>query len=216
LRTIHKGPEPPSLTAHRQIRYSDYNNYADKDTLRRALVAEQRGLCCFCMGRTRSDHNSMKIEHWKSQEHYSELQLDYHNMLGACRGNEGQPYWLQHCDTKKGDRDIKWNPANPDHHIETRLFYEPDGSIRSNDEEFNKHLCDILKLNLEILRNNRKAIIDALLLWWQHEKRRFQGPVPRERFERQRNRWIEGDGDLKPYCQVAVWWIDERLKRLQA
>ena len=37
---------------------------------------------------------------------------------------------LQHCDTRKGDRDLQWNPADPAHHIETRVRYELDGSIR--------------------------------------------------------------------------------------
>ena len=64
MKAITKGPEPPSLTTHRLTRHGDYDNYPDKDTLRHSLSAEQRGLCCYCMGRIRPDANSMKIEHW--------------------------------------------------------------------------------------------------------------------------------------------------------
>ena len=53
MRAITKGPEPVSLTAHRQTPHCDYDNYAAKDDLRNALVSEQRGLCCYCMGRIR-------------------------------------------------------------------------------------------------------------------------------------------------------------------
>ena len=48
MRTIIKGAEPASLATHRCTPHSDYENYADKDTLRRHLVGEQRGLCCYC------------------------------------------------------------------------------------------------------------------------------------------------------------------------
>ena len=34
MRTIVKGAEPSSLTAHRQMQNADYDNYADKDGLR--------------------------------------------------------------------------------------------------------------------------------------------------------------------------------------
>ena len=45
MRSIAKGPEPASLTTHRNMPHCDYDNYADKDTPRAALVADQRGLC---------------------------------------------------------------------------------------------------------------------------------------------------------------------------
>jgi len=61
MRAITKGPEPPSLTAHRQTPPCDYDNYTDKDGLRHSLVTEQRGLCCYCMGRIRNGPKTMKI-----------------------------------------------------------------------------------------------------------------------------------------------------------
>ena len=52
----------------------------------------------------------MKIEHWRSRKAYGEDQLRYGNLLAACRGGEGRPGREQHCDTKKGDREVRWNP----------------------------------------------------------------------------------------------------------
>jgi uncharacterized protein (TIGR02646 family) len=216
MRAITKGAEPPSLTAHRLTPHCDYENYADKAALRHALVSEQRGICCYCMGRIHNGPLAMKTEHWQCQSGYPAEQLSYRNLLAACLGGDGQPPHLQHCDTRKGDRDLRWNPASPGHHIETRLRYELDGSIRSDDAGFDAELEDVLNLNLPRLKNNRKGVLDAVLGWWRHEKQVRHGPVPRERFARERGHRRDGAGEIEPFCQVAVWWLDQRLARMPA
>lgn len=215
MRAITKGPEPPSLTAHRKRPHSDYANYPDKDELRRALVTEQRGLCCYCMERITAERTSMKIEHWQCQAHHSERQLDYRNLLASCHGGVGQPPHLQRCDTKKDDSDLEFNPANPDHRIETRIRYEPDGTVRS-EGDFDDQLNEVLNLNLPLIRNNRARVLDGVLKWWKLEKDRIRGPVPRDHFVRKRDKLIGGGGVLTPYCQVAVWWLHQKLDRMAA
>jgi uncharacterized protein (TIGR02646 family) len=214
VRSIAKGAEPPSLTAHRLTPHSGYDNYADKDALRYALVTEQRGLCCYCMGRIKNGPDTMKIEHWRSQSRHSAEQLNYRNLLGACMGGHRQPPGLQHCDTRKGDRDLRWNPADPAHHIDTRIRYELDGSIRSNDPDFDAELDEVLNLNLVLLRNNRKAVWIAVIEWWQHDVRGRN--EERRRLERERDRRTGGTDELEPFCQVAFWWVEQRLARMPA
>ncbi|HEV7676951.1 MAG TPA: retron system putative HNH endonuclease [Candidatus Dormibacteraeota bacterium] len=214
MRAITKGAAPATLTAHRQRPHCDYANYPDKDALRHALVTEQRGLCCYCTGRISDGPATMKIEHWRCQGRYPAEQLEYRNLLGACLGGDGKPSRLQHCDTRKADADLLWNPADPAHHIETRLRYEADGSIRSDDAAFDAELCDVLNLNLPILKNNRKGVMDAVLAWWRREKDRIGDAVPRSTFERERTRRSDGVGSLEPFCQVAVWWLERRLARM--
>ena len=216
MRAIIKGPEPASLTVHRMENYSDYDNYREKAELRRALVTEHRGLCCYCMGRISSALTGMKIEHWRCQRRFPHEQLNYRNLLAACLGGEGQPRHRQHCDTSKGDKDLEWNPADPAHHIETRVSYGPDGSVHGDKAKFDEHLNNVLNLNLPILRNNRKLLLDAVLSWWKHEKARIGGPVPRDRFVREKEKQVPSEGHLRPYCQVARWWLDQRLKRMTA
>ena len=216
MRAITKGHEPVNLIAHRKTPHSDYENYASKDKLRNALVAEQCGLCCYCMGRIRPDPAFMKIEHWRSQAHYPDEQLKYRNLLGACLGEHRQPARLQHCDTRKKDRNLEWNPANPAHHIETRIRYELDGSIHAYEADFDGQLNDVLNLNLPKLKNNRKGILDAVLGWCRHEKARIGGPVPRDRIIKKRNQFIAYNGALAPYCQVSLWWLEQRLARMAA
>ena len=208
MRTIAKGPEPDSLTRHREELYSDYENYREKNDLRRALFIEQRGLCCYCMGSIKPERTSMKIEHWKSRSECSARELDYSNLLGACRGGEGQPRRAQYCDTRKGNRDLMWNPANPVHDIETHILYEFNGKIYSSDTKFNSQLEEVLNLNLAILVNGRKAAIDGILDWCELEMGRSGGSVSSKSLLSYRDELADGDGELPQYWQAQVWWLE--------
>ena len=208
MRSIAKGPEPASLTTHRNMPHCDYDNYADKDTLRAALVADQRGLCCYCMCGITDQRETMKIEHWRSRSTFPDEELEFRNVLAACRGGEGQPLRQQHCDTRKGDQDLRWNPADPMCCIEDRVGYASDGAIQSDDPVFDQQLNHVLNLNLARIRNHRRAILDAVLHWW----RRQRTPVPRYRVEREIARRTV-PRDLDPYVQVGIWWLRRKLER---
>lgn len=211
MRAITKGVEPASLTAHRQRPHCNYSNYQDKDALRLALVTEQRMICCYCLSRINAARDKMKIEHWRSRTGYGSEELSYRNLLGACNGGEGQPQRFQHCDSRKGDKDLQWNPADPTHHIETRVRYDFDGTISSDEVTFDTELNDVLNLNLPWLKNNRKGIYAGILDWLRGENNRIHGPVPRERLERERARFA-GAGILRPYGPVAVWVLTRKLE----
>src|SRR5262245_12369061 len=127
MRNILKSSELKSLETHRCSANASYDNYADKQNLRESLAAEQRGLCCYCMSRIVADPNKMKIEHWQSQTNFPDRQLEYPNLLGVCLGNEGKPFKLQHCDTRKGIRSLSMNPADPSHDVERVIHYDADG-----------------------------------------------------------------------------------------
>lgn len=211
MRQIVKGAEPASLTTHSHTSHCDYDNYGPKGDLRYALVTEQRGLCCYCMGRIRTGSTTMKIEHWQCQSRFPDEQLKYRNLLGACLGGIGQPLRLQHCDTRKGDSDFMYNPAEAAHHIQTRVKYEMDGSIHSNDAEFNGQLDQVLNLNHPLLKSNRRGSLDAVLDWWSREKDRIGGSVPRQLIVKKRDEHVSGTGQIAAYCPVAVWWLEQKL-----
>lgn len=216
MRTISKGREPPSLTAYRKTEHANYDNFPDKSALRHALLTEQDGICCYCMGRIRNSSTTMKVEHWRpqSRRRYRDQQLQYRNLLGACLGGEGQPLRLQHCDTHKRDNILLWNPADPGHHIETRIHYEPNGNIWSNEEEFDAQLNQVLNLNLVRLKNNRAGILTSILEWWRLRVRHLPRARQRQLLERERDRRVARNGVFGPYCQVAVWWLDQRLANM--
>jgi uncharacterized protein (TIGR02646 family) len=206
VRAIAKANEPQSLTEHRARPHSDYGNYPQKDELRTALIAEQAGLCCYCTGRIRAEPASMKIEHWQSQATYPQHQLAYGNLLGACPGGEGQAASDQHCDTRKANRDLKWNPATTAHMIETRVRYLANGAIESPDADFNEQLNSVLGLNLQFLKNNRKVALDTVLAWW-----RLAQPVPKQKIQAQIDRNSNHGGEQQPFIPVAIWFLRQKL-----
>jgi len=206
VRAITKAAEPQSLVQHRAQAHSDYNNYVQKDELRTALVGEQKGLCCYCTGRIRADAEAMKIEHWQCQASYPQHQLAYGNLLGACLGGQGQAEADQHCDTRKGNRELLWNPATAAHMIESRLRYLSDGTVESTDAAFNDQLNSVLGLNLKYLKNNRKAVLDAMLVWW-----RMAQPVSKQKLQMQIDRRTNHVGEYQPFSPVAVWFLRQKL-----
>jgi hypothetical protein len=151
----------------------------------------------------------MKIAHWHSQSLHEDEWLDYSNLLGACMGGEGNPPHLQHCDTRQGDRDIKWNPANRDHQIEEKIRYLADGTIISDDAEFNEQINDVLNLNVDFLITRRKFVLSAFQEYL--GKRRL---TPRD-WKNILQDWdgVSHSGELKPYCQVVVYWLRRRIGR---
>src|SRR5574343_337482 len=108
MKRIVKNNEPASLTLHRNSTHSTYENYADKDGLRRSLVSEQRGICCYCMGRIQEVETKMKIEHFQSQSQYPQEQLTYNNLFGSCLGNMNAKAEF-HCDTFKGNKEFHYH-----------------------------------------------------------------------------------------------------------
>lgn len=204
MRAIRKAGEPRSLETFRNRRIGGYEDYPEKEKLRDALVWEQRGLCCYCMDRIRADRGSMKIEHWKPRQRFPEDELRYRNLLAACRGGEGEPQTNQHCDTRKADAEIRWNPAEPTHRMEQRVRYRANGRISSDDEDFDRDLNETLNLNLPRLVNSRKGRLDAVV-----EGFRRRSPS-REQVERILTRHETGTGPLAPFSPVDAWWLRRR------
>jgi len=212
MRTITKQTQPQLLIGFRQSLGSTYSDLpADiKQQLRESLVKEQRGLCCYCMGRISSTNSKMNIEHWHSQAQYPDEQLSYNNMLASCKGNAGQPPNSQHCDCRKGKNEISRNPSNPNDRVEDIVQYNSNGTISSTDTQFNEDINNILNLNCFKLRAHRKAVLDGFIQTL-HRQRKLRRPA----IEQHLRNWLSEDssGNLIPYCQVVVFWLRKRLAR---
>lgn len=209
MRTIQKGPEPTTLTQHRQQLHANYDNYADKAALRQALVAEQRGLCCYCQSRIRAKPEVMKIEHWQCQADHPGRQLDYSNLLGACLGGHGRPEREQHCDTRKGNSGLCFSVCDPAHPIERHIRFLGDGKISADDANIDAAINGVLSLNLPRLISNRKAVLTAFQQRLQdrrrvdlaHELLKWDGREP---------------GELPEFAQVVVYLLRKRQARAAA
>ena len=210
MRPIDKLAEPKELGEHRSKSHSSYTNYKHKDELRDALVKEQRGLCCYCMSRICPERKRMKIEHWRCVSRHPQEQLDYKNILGSCMGGEGERWKFQHCDTRKADQDLLWNPADRDHRVKLRIKYGVDGSIRSMDEDFDRQLNECLNLNTPFIKSGRKAVLEGISGWWQ----RLGGgeAAVAQRLEKMILQLTDARV-MRPYDPVAVWWLKKRLAR---
>jgi uncharacterized protein (TIGR02646 family) len=212
MKRIIKNQEPQSLLQHRLQTFADYNNYAQKDELRTSLLSEQGHICCYCMQRIRDD--KMKIEHWRSQDEYPELQLNYNNLLGACEGNQGSPKHLQHCDTKKGNTEITINPID-NKNCEDLIKYHPSGEIYSDDETINNDLNKILNMNMQTLVKNRRVVLDEVirLLMTERPKGDWTAAILNKKIQELSNK--QKDEKYQPYCQIAIYYLKKKLLKLK-
>lgn len=206
MKPINKSHEPSSLIQYRNSENSSYDDYPMKDSLRRALVDEQSGLCCYCMGRIEPCSKKMRIEHWRSRARYPDEQLKYVNLLGACQGGHGQPPEKQHCDVRKGSEDIKYNPANRrDHHAFETIGYGIHGGIYSGDSEFNEQLDNTLNLNMDAIKNRRKRELDQIRKWY---KKRSPNRTQLEA------ELLSRETSPSPY-PVSIWFLKDQLKKFR-
>lgn len=200
---IKKNVPPNSLVAHKNKSFSSYDNFEQKDDIRKSLLSEQFSLCAYCMGKIQI--TSMKIEHFKCQAKYPSLELDYNNMLGCCTGNENKPQKMQTCDTKKGDMELLFNPSNPSDYDKLQIAFLDDGTIFSRDEKFDEQLNTVLNLNTEQLKHNRKDILDAV--------KQILGKKTGTRTKTQIQKLINAYREKrKPYYYVAVYYLEKKLK----
>jgi uncharacterized protein (TIGR02646 family) len=218
MKLIHKGTEPARLREYRSDPFATYDGYPAKGDLRAALAEEQGAICCYCMSRISPSADGMKIEHWAAQSTDEGLQLAYPNMLGACKGGEGNRREEQHCHTHKGSDGLTINPTHPS--CEQSIKYSGAGEIASSDPRIHRDLCETLNLNMPRLKNNRKAVLDALIegisrKYGAHDI--WREAVLRKEIARWQSR---SDGKYHPYCQVALYrlerWLRARTDRHQS
>lgn len=215
MRLIQKGPEPNRFIEFRtgqSLNQSFQNLPADvKETLRKALVHDQAGLCCYCMSRIRNDSTSTRIEHWQSQSAHPELSLAWKNLLAACPGNEGVDPKKQHCDVRKGNTSISISPLISKH-IDS-LSYATSGEIRTSDNSLEDDINNTLNLNHPTLKGNRKSAVYMMveLLVRKHKGKEF--PIAALKAELSRCETPDSQGQLPPFVGALAFWIRKRLGR---
>ncbi len=101
----------------------------------------------------------MKVEHWYPQDAPEDRDLEYANLLAVCLGcyNQGEFF---HCDTSKADTVITLNPTN-NLHIDTIDYEKSSGGIKSSNSIFQDELNEVLNLNIDQLKKQRKARLNA-------------------------------------------------------
>lgn len=208
---IDKQSEPHELTEYRLTggTYSDLDN-PTKSAIRDRLLSEQGYLCAYCMGRITKSR--MKIEHWHCQSIYPREQLSYSNLLACCIGGEGSGRSGQHCDSRKANSELIYNPARSQDHPHLKISYTTTGMISSDETQFNNQINDVLNLNYSRLANNRKAVIRDT----QKLLGKKAGRVSKPELTRLLDRCMaRGNNEqLVEYCGVAQYYLKKYLKVL--
>lgn len=212
--------QPNSLTRHSANVPADYDGLRDpaKRELRNSLVSEQGYICCYCMKRLASaTEQYVKIEHFRDQRHFPELQLTYSNLFGACLGNEGMPGHLQTCDTRKADKELIINPTSLVPNCNDLFKYNAEGEISSinDDVAINRAINEVLNLNMQTLKEARSQVYLAVQEKVREESRRLKtGPLKLGYLTKERDSWLaKSQGQFEPFCMVAVYYLNKKIKQ---
>lgn len=222
MRHIVKQKTPKALKTYQSTPNATYEGFQGKDGLRLVLIKEQKGLCAYCNGRISNSWDSIlkkyktEIEHYKSQELHPHLQLDFTNMLGVCNGNAGKPPSLLHCDKGRPEKStLIITPLSKN--CENLIKYDSDGTIYSDDMDIHKDLDKILNLNVAHLKHNRRSTLEDVI----NRMKRFFPKKKGESWTKSEIKnemkfWetIDEDKNLNPYCQIAIFYLQNKLKRL--
>lgn len=168
MKRVLKGTEPASFTDWKGSANEDWSpsyrtlQNPQKRDLHQSLLFEQGFFCCYC-GRDIDASNS-HIEHFRPQENFGELALDYQNLHASCL-RETKPETPIHCGHRKGnwfDETLHISPL--DERCELRFRYLQTGEIQPTAPEDlpAATMIEMLALDIAYLNNRRQDIIRRL------------------------------------------------------
>lgn len=158
MKHIVKQREPEAFTDWRALANENWQpTYGDlvgepKKAVKKALMAEQGYICCYCERRLNDDDSH--IEHFRPQSDQAVDPLDFGNLLCSCQNQikKGEP---RHCGNLKDD----WfdpvllvSPLEPG--CENRFAFTGDGAIKPAVEHDRALSETITRLGLDIPKLN--------------------------------------------------------------
>jgi len=204
-----KTNEPNSLRTAINRGATDYEDHLDGRTkvkLRNKLLQDQGYVCCYCLKQIPEKYlPKSKIEHFKSQTGFPELQLEFRNLFIACNGVGN--ITEKTCDTKKGGSEL--NSFNfLTSNLVTLIKYTKNGTIFSTDNAVKEEINNILNLNDENLRKAREEIYIAIE---RIKKRCGSKGNYASSIAKVINEWSTKDhnGRHKSYYAVALYYLNK-------
>lgn len=127
-------PEVPSSEQVVIVR-RQYFDKLYKRAIREALIAEQHGLCAYCMDRVENSKDSTTIEHLIPLSKSKSGAMNYQNWIAVCKGGQNiEPSQGEKrivcCDVKKGSNVTILSPLNQSQM--NHISYYSDGTIFYN------------------------------------------------------------------------------------
>lgn len=149
-------PEVPASSEQAHAMRKGYFDRLRKWRVREALIAEQHGLCAYCMCRIQNSGNSTTIEHFIPLSKSKSGAMNYGNWMAVCKGGQNikPPQGEKRvicCDAKKSNTIARLSPM--DRSRMEHIAYYDDGTIyyRAEDSQeahrFNQELNFIYGLN---------------------------------------------------------------------
>lgn len=207
---VEKTKEPESWLLHRLTPGAKYEPTAD---LRESLLADQGYICAYCMRRIpvsdKGANETSHIEHVVPQSNLTrEEAMDYGNMVICCPGAiNSTSAKLCHCDRHKRETAVSFSPFD-DNFIST-LSYSGDGTIKSSNPVYDRELNDVLNLNVNILKANRKAVRQELQASF--GKRQLKKSDIEKILQVYSSK--DSEGKRKEYCGVVINYLTKKLRQ---
>ncbi|ASM54513.1 hypothetical protein PNIG_a2503 [Pseudoalteromonas nigrifaciens] len=165
MKQIIKDNEPQEVIDWKALANDDWQpNFdelsgAEKRAMRQSLLKEQGSICCYCNQDISND--DFHIEHFRPQETFEALELEYSNLHVSCLKNK-KPGTPSHCgDAKKNWFDARLTLSPLDNH-EASFKYLANGGIKASIQNASD-MIDELNLKEESLKAKRQAEISGIL-----------------------------------------------------
>lgn len=203
---LNKGNEPAAWSA--KCTTPGFTTYSPIPELRQALIADQFGICAFCMRRIpikdQTEKETSKIAHLLSRTNHPNLQLKYDNMVAACPGMiNGTP----HCDKSQESNDITL-PLFRGSLQDSISYGSKDGAIKSSEPAWDAEIQIILNLNNELLKRNRWETLEGIRRVMDRKAWKLaQLKVLLQAWE-----YPDQNGLLKPYCGIVTWYLRKKIR----
>ena len=207
--------EPQTLRDYRQTTpNASYKGFTDADKLlKKALCSEQGSICCYCMRRISID--KLSVEHYITQTRHEnspfsesehrENELLYQNMLAPCNDKS------RNCSGIRGNNLLIINPLQQK--IERHFGYKNNGEIYALNEN-TAFENDIKTLDLNKkgqnswLVQNRAAVVERA-------RERLHNDFSKQNIQKEIAYWQRlENGEYKEFCQVALFYLNKKLRIL--
>ena len=206
MRYIRKSPPPKAFVEWRCANPGNcsYADIPDKESLRRALIEDQGGLCAYTMKRITLENSH--IEHFYPQSGPDKARaVDYANLFACYPGSGVQCSFGA---VAKGDRLLPCGPGT--RHVEDRFLFRADGSVVGTDSEASECIS-ILNLQDPLLVEERRSVVDGIIELYE------RGNLTIGKIESELRRLCapEKGARLPEYCVVRERFLSKCLEKLK-
>lgn len=213
---IRKAKEPKEWTEYKCIPGVEFCGIPE---LQESLLHEQGYLCAYCERRIpvkdKISNENHRIEHWHCRDKYPNEIFDYKNLLICCPGHIGGAE--NHCDVSKENDVIDWSPLKGE--CTDSIKFGNDGTISSTNEIWNTELNEVLHLNIELLKRNRKETLIGIIECIKSKKNKGESWTLKD-VKSQFIKWssMHDDGSGRkvyyPYHSIVVYYLKKKIEMM--